>query len=104
VIGTSPKNAGVLEYAGTAMVVLEPGEGSTELSIRTGTFKAVASRGAMRDPLGPASLHGTVRARDSLERVRLALKSVGTAIASANSIPTDATARNVPELPSSSAR
>ena len=104
VIGTSPKNAGVLEYAGTAMVVLEPGEGSTELSIRTGNFKAVACRGTLRDPIGPASLHGTITARDSLERVRLALKSVGTAIASANNLPTDVTARSAPELPSSSAR
>jgi len=104
VIGTSAKNAGVLEYAGTAMVILEPGEGATELSIRTGNFKVVGNKGALRDPLGPASLHGSVRARDSLERVRLALKSVGTAIASANSLPSDATARTAPELPSSSAR
>jgi hypothetical protein len=101
VMGT--KNNGVLEYAGTAMVVVEPGEGSTDLSIRTGNFKAVACRGTLRDPLGPASLHGTVRAHDSIERVRLALKSVGTAIASANNLPTDV-ARSTPELPSSSAR
>jgi len=104
VMGTSPKNDGVLEYAGTAMVVLESGEGSTDVSIRTGTCKAVGSRGAVRDPLGEASLRGSVRARDSLERVRLALKSVGTAIATANKAPTEATARNAPELPSSSAR
>jgi len=103
VIGTSPKDSGVLEYAGTAMVVVEPGEGSTELSIRTGNFKAVACRGTLRDPIGSASLHGSVRARDSIERVRLALKSVGTAIASANNLPTDV-ARSAPELPSSSAR
>ncbi len=104
VIGTSSKNDGVLEYAGTAMVVLEPGEGSTDLTIRTGSLKAVACRGTLCDPIGPASLHGTIRARDSIERVRLALKSVGTAIASANNLPTDVTARSAPELPSSSAR
>jgi hypothetical protein len=98
VIGTSPKNAGVLEYAGTAMVVLEAGEGSTDLSIRSGTFKMVGNRGNLHDPLGPASLRGSVRAQESLERVRLALKSVGTAIASANNLPTDATARTPPSF------
>ncbi|HLZ07172.1 MAG TPA: hypothetical protein VKT80_01170, partial [Chloroflexota bacterium] len=104
VIGTSPKCAGVLEYAGTAVVVLEAGDGSTDLSIRTATFKVVASRGSIRDPLGPATLHGSIRARESLERVRLALKSVTTAIVSADNSGTDATARNAPELPSSSVR
>jgi hypothetical protein len=94
----------VIEYAGTAMVVLEPGDGTTDLSIRIGSFRAVASRGGMRDPLGPATLRGTVRAKDSVERVRLALKSVGTTVAAANTPPANAAAGNAPELPSSSAR
>jgi hypothetical protein len=104
VIGNSPKASGVLEYAGTAVVVLEAGDRSTELSIRTGSFHAVACRGALRDPLGPASLRGTVRATESVARVRLALKSVKSAVASANNIPADVTVRSAPELPSSSAR
>jgi hypothetical protein len=130
VMGNSPKAADVIEYAGTAMIVLEPGDHETALSIRTASFRAVASRGAMHDPIGPGTLRGSVRATESLERVRLALKAIGTTVAAANSqsenaaarggnraphnpdaVSTDsgasahkAAARNAPELPSSSAR
>lgn len=105
VMGNAPAAGGVLEYAGTAMVVLEPGERGTELAIRSASMRPVASRGAIQDPIGPASLRGSIRATESLERVRLALTSVRRAVAAANtSKGPDVTARSEPELPSSSAR
>jgi hypothetical protein len=96
--------ADVLEYAGTAMVVMELGDATTELSIRAGSFRAVACRGELRDPIGPATFRGTVRAKVSGEQVRLALKSVGTMVAAAKGSPANVTARGAPEMPSSSAR
>jgi len=106
VMGNAPAaSGGVLEYAGTAMVVLEPHDRGTDLSIRAATLRPVASRGSLHDPIGPATLSGTIRATDSLERVRLALTSVRRAVAAANrGANPDITARNEPELPSSSAR
>jgi len=96
--------ADVLEYSGTAFVSLDDSGGSTELTIGSATLKPAACRGAMCDPVGPSSVHGTFTARNDRRRVAQVLAGVRTAVAAANAAARDASFRTKPESPSSSAR
>lgn len=95
----------VLEYAGTAFVVVERDAGITELTINNASLRPVACRGELCDPVGPATLSGKVRAINSGPRLRQALAMVCTAVAAANSgLPNTASAHQPPERPSSAAQ
>ena len=94
----------VLEYAGTAFIVASPADGATELQIRNATIRPVACRGGLCDPIGSTTFQGAVRAIDDGRRVRQALDSVRSAVASAIGLPIETADHAKPELPSSLAR
>ena len=77
---TPPSAADIVEYAGTAFVSLADDGGQMDASIQNASVRPVACRGALCDPVGPSSLHGTVRAIDSRQRVHQALASIRQAV------------------------
>jgi hypothetical protein len=82
VLGRNPGD--VLEYDGTAMVVVEPDEKGALLSVRSASVHPVARRGNVRDPLGSSSLHGTIYAADNPAQLVKVLNQVREAIAIVN--------------------
>ena len=105
VIGNTPATAAeVIEYSGTAAVVLDQSEGETELTIRHASLRPVAWRGQLRDPVGPCALDGTLRAVDNPQRVHQAMSDIRTVVAAANTIPGGTASKGKPEAPSSLAR
>jgi hypothetical protein len=102
VIGKSAPD--IIEYDGTAMVVVEPEDHGATLSIRSAVLRPVARRGSLRDPIGQASLHGTVRTTDDPDRVRSVLKNLRAKVVAARSLPGNFTLRTHAESPSSSAQ
>lgn len=94
----------IIEYDGTAMVVVEPDEHGATLSIRSAMMRPVARRGSLRDPIGQTSLHGTVRTTDNPDRVRSVLKDLKASVAASQNPPANFTLRTHPESPSSSAQ
>lgn len=93
----------IIEYDGTAMVVVEPDEHGATLSIRSAIMRPVARRGSLRDPIGQTSLHGTVRTTDNPDRVRSVLKDLRASVAAAQNPPSNLSLRTA-ESPSSSAQ
>lgn len=90
VMGNTPgTRADVLEYAGTAFVVMDDSE-PAELSIRNASIHPVACRGDLQDPVGASTLTGTVHATTDRRRVRAALDSVRTAVSAALARPESA--------------
>lgn len=85
VLGRQPGD--VLEYDGTAMVVVSTDERGAELSIRSASIHPVARRGTLRDPLGTATLHGSLHAADNPVQLVNVLKQVRSAIAIADQGP-----------------
>lgn len=82
VMGNTSRTGGdILEYAGSAMVIVEPGDGGTRLTVRDGSLRPVARRGPIHDPLGTMNLRGTIWAVENTDRVRAALNDVRTVIA-----------------------
>jgi len=106
VMGNTPeRSADVLEYAGTAFVVMNGSEDGTELTIRNASVQPVACRGELCDPVGTTAVAGTIHAGKSPRRVRQALSDVRTDIAVANSLTPSASAAHVKaESPSSLVR
>ena len=99
------KTAGdIVEYDGTAMVVVEPDDTGTTLSIRSASLRAVACRGHLCDPIGPASLRGTVHTTDDPDRVRRVLSDLRATVIAAKNHPGNLTLRPHPESPSSFAQ
>jgi hypothetical protein len=94
----------IIEYDGTAMVVVESDEHGATLSIRSAVMRPVACRGSLRDPIGQTSLHGTVRTTANPDRVRSVLKDLRASVTAARSLPGNLTLRTHPESPSSSAQ
>lgn len=84
VMGNTPSTAAdVLEYAGTAFVMIDEDSRPAELTIRNASVRPVACRGGLCDPVGASTLTGTIRARADRHRVYQALDTVRTAIAAA---------------------
>jgi hypothetical protein len=106
VMGNTPASAAdIVEYAGTAFVSLDRDGSQIDATIQNASVRSVACRGCLCDPLGPSTLHGTIRAADSSQRVRQALASVRSAVAAAGSAPDKASFHSPkPESPSSLAR
>jgi hypothetical protein len=102
VMGKSP--ADIIEYDGTAMVVVEPGEHGATLSIRSATLRPVARRGSLRDPLGVTALYGSVRTSESADRVHKILSDLRASVAAARNAPGNLTLRTHAESPSSLAQ
>ncbi len=57
-------------YQGVGFVAVDIGGSHTTFTLRDVNVKAEKISGAMRDPLGPSALSGTVRARNDAEKVR----------------------------------
>jgi len=77
VLGNTTQTANqVIEYSGTAMVVLEQDGSDTLCSIRGASMRMVAKRGTLSDPIGLASLKGTIRATDNPPIARRVLAEV----------------------------
>jgi hypothetical protein len=96
--------ADIIEYDGTAMVVVEPDDHGATLSIRSALLRPVARRGSMRDPIGQTSIHGTIRTADDPDRVRKVLANLRASVVAARSVPGNITLRTHTESPSSSAQ
>jgi hypothetical protein len=63
IFGDRPDEAAnVLEYSGSALVVVDSKGAVATVTIRGAFLKMVARRGDMADPLGPSSVNGTVSA------------------------------------------
>jgi hypothetical protein len=59
-----------IRYQGAGYVLLDEGKKATKVVIRDGTIKMSEISGAMRDPIGPAKLYGTIKATRNSEYVR----------------------------------
>jgi hypothetical protein len=94
VMGNTAASAGdVLEYAGTAFIVVDQKANQTELQIRNASMRPVACRGGLCDPIGSITFQGTIRATENPQRVREALACVRTAVALATAPPTEHASR-----------
>jgi hypothetical protein len=60
----------VLRYQGAGYVLLDEGKKVTKVVIRDGTIRMSEMSPAMRDPIGPAKLSGTIKATRNTEYVR----------------------------------
>ena len=81
VLGNTAETASdVIEYSGTAMAVLESDGNQTLCSVRGASMRMVARRGTLYDPIGKASLTGTIRAKSDAPRARQALAEVRSTI------------------------
>jgi hypothetical protein len=105
VMGNTPESAAdVLEYAGTAFVLVDDSGNGSELTIRNAKIRPVACRGYLQDPVGTSVFQGTIRATENRQRVREALATIRTAVAAINSPPKNLSATARPEVPSSMAQ
>jgi len=52
----------LLEYTGSAFVMVNPKDDETKVSIRAGSIKPGAIRGGLTDPIGPARIEGSFTA------------------------------------------
>jgi hypothetical protein len=105
VMGNTPETAAhIIEYAGTAFVVIDDSEPQLEFTIRNASISPVACRGDLQDPIGTSTLSGTVRARDSHKRVCDALTAVRIVVAASNGLPNGGGSKVKPEMPSSMVR
>jgi hypothetical protein len=94
IMGNTTASAGdVLEYAGTAFIVVDQQANQTELQIRNASMRPVACRGGLCDPIGPITFQGTIRATENSQRVRQALACVRTAVALATAPPAEHASR-----------
>ena len=95
VMGNTAASAGdVLEYAGTAFIVVDQHTNHTELQIRNASMRPVACRGGLCDPIGTTTFQGTIRATENPQRVREALACVRTAVALATAPPAEHASRS----------
>jgi hypothetical protein len=77
VLGNTPATANdVIEYAGTAMAVLESDGNQTICSVRGASMRMVARRGSLHDPIGKASFKGMIHASENPAKARQALEEV----------------------------
>jgi hypothetical protein len=60
----------VVRYEGAGHVMLAEGRKTTSVDIRDGNMKKTEIRGDMQDPIGPALLRGTVKAKPNAQFVR----------------------------------
>lgn len=91
VMGNTPATAAdVLEYAGTAFVTIDDGAAPSELTIRNAVLRPVACRGGLCDPVGAATIAGTIHVRRDRKRVYQALDTVRSAIAAGAANPESA--------------
>jgi hypothetical protein len=67
----------LLVYQGAGYATVDPGEATTGVTIRSGDLKPSASRGSLKDPIGPAQISGSfvavnndARARELLQDAR----------------------------------
>lgn len=78
VLSDTPDGADdVLIYQGAGYATVDPGEATTSVTIRCGDLKPTASRGSLKDPVGPAQISGSFvavnndgRARELLQDAR----------------------------------
>ena len=71
VMGNTPESScDILEYSGTAFVLVNDSEDGTDLTVRNATIKPVACRGTLQDPVGSCTLSGTIHATENRPRVR----------------------------------
>jgi hypothetical protein len=57
------ETSNVLEYSGTALVLVNDDGKTANVTLRGATLKPIARRGQMADPLGPSSVTGTITAQ-----------------------------------------
>jgi hypothetical protein len=67
------ETADMLEYAGSALVLVSDDGRTATVTVRGAYLKAVGRRGDMADPLGPSSVNGTIVARVDRQGVEDAL-------------------------------
>jgi hypothetical protein len=60
----------MLHYEGAGYVLLDEGNKTTSVEIRDGTMKQTQVTSGLKDPLGPAKLHGTIKAQRNSQIVR----------------------------------
>ena len=105
VMGNTPQSSSdILEYSGTAFVLVEDTDNGTDLTIRSATLKPVACRGELQDPVGVCSLAGAIHATSNRQRVRDALNCVRTVVSTNDALPKTPSITAKPENPSSLAR
>jgi hypothetical protein len=68
--------ADMLEYAGSALVLVHDDGRTATVTVRGAYLKAVTRRGDMADPLGPSSVNGTIVARVDRQAVEDVLSEV----------------------------
>jgi hypothetical protein len=68
--------ANMLEYSGSALVLVSDDGKTATVTVRGALLKAVAKRGEMSDPLGPSSVNGTIVARVDRQGVEDVLDEV----------------------------
>jgi hypothetical protein len=104
-MGNTPAStADIIEYAGTAFVLVDDSEGQPQFTIRNASITPVACRGDLRDPIGVSTFSGTLLATDDHQRVCDALTTVRTVVAASNSLPIPGAQAVKPERPSSMVR
>ena len=59
---TAGGSGDLLEYQGTAFVMVDPNDDATKVKIRGGMIKPRAVRGGLTDPIGPARIEGSFTA------------------------------------------
>ena len=70
ILPDAPSESGeVLEYRGTAFVAVRPREDVAQVAIRRGTISLNGRRGALHDPIGPASVSGEFTAINDSARL-----------------------------------
>ena len=105
VMGNTPDSTSdILEYAGTAFVLVDDSAEGTEVTVRNASVRLVASRGALQDPVGSCTFQGTIRATENRQRVWEALSSVCTVVTASEDLPRNLSRTAKPETPSSLAR
>jgi hypothetical protein len=72
---TAEGEGDLLEYRGSAYVMVDPKDDVTKVTIEDGTIKPGAVRGALVDPIGPARIEGRFTAINDGERLRAILDS-----------------------------
>lgn len=66
----------LLHYQGAALVMVYGSGSSLTLQVRNANLKPVEIRGQMADPLGPATLHGSITALNDTARINQALTDI----------------------------
>jgi hypothetical protein len=80
-MGDGADHGGMLEYAGSGVVLMDRGHNGTNLTIRKAWMKAISQRGNMLDPLGPSLLIGSIYAVDDDQKVQSLLAELKSAVA-----------------------